>query len=52
MRPRLSVRLLASTLLAAVLAAGPALAQTKGQEVETKANTEKLWRIECSGISG
>lgn len=29
MRPRLSVRLLASTLLAAVLAAGPALAQTK-----------------------
>ena len=41
-----------TAMLAAFALSVPALAQTKGQEVETKANTEKLWRIECSGISG
>jgi hypothetical protein len=42
----------ASLTLAVLALSVPTLAQTKGQEVETKANTEKLWRIECSGISG
>jgi len=41
-----------TAMLAAFALSVPALAQTKGQEAETKANTEKLWRIECSGISG
>ena len=47
-----TMRLTASALLAVFALAVPAVAQTKGQEVEAKANTEKLWRIECSGISG
>lgn len=46
------MRLTASAVLAVCALAIPTVAQTKGQEVESKANTEKLWRIECSGISG
>ena len=46
------MRLTASAALAVFALSASAMAQTKGQEVETKANTEKLWRIECSGISG
>jgi hypothetical protein len=46
------MRLTASAVLAVCALAVPAVAQTKGQPVEAKANTEKLWRIECSGISG
>ena len=46
------MRLTASALLAVCAMAVPAMAQTKGQQPEAKANTEKLWRIECSGISG
>ena len=46
------MRLTASAMLLACAFAVPALAQTKGQQLDTKANTEKLWRIECSGISG
>lgn len=45
-------RLTASAALAVFALAASAVAQTKGQQVEAKANTEKLWRIECSGISG
>jgi|GEM_PF-6506387 len=46
------MRLTASAVLAVFALAASAATQTKGQEVEAKANTEKLWRIECSGLSG
>lgn len=46
------MRLTASSMLLVFALAAPALAQTKGQEVKPKVETEKLWRIECSGISG
>ena len=46
------MRLTASAVLAVCALAIPAAAQTKGQRPEVKANTEKLWRIECSGLSG
>ena len=46
------MRLTASAMLAVLALTMPALAQTKGQEVKAKGNTEKLWRIEVSGISG
>lgn len=39
-------------VMAALAFAVPALAQTEGQEVEKKKNTETLWKIECSGIGG
>jgi hypothetical protein len=39
-------------MLAVFALAIPAVAQTKGQQVKTKVDTEKLWRIEASGISG
>ncbi|MEC9047865.1 MAG: hypothetical protein VYA51_07620 [Planctomycetota bacterium] len=45
-------RLTASAALAVFALAASTVAQTKGQQVEAKANTEKLWRIECSGLSG
>ena len=46
------MRLTASAMLAVFALAIPAMAQTKGQDVKQKANSEKLWRIEASGISG
>lgn len=46
------MRLTASAMLAVFALAIPAMAQTKGQDVKPKANSEKLWRIEASGISG
>lgn len=46
------MRLTASALLAAFAFAAPAICQTEGQEAKPKVETEKLWRIECSGISG
>lgn len=46
------MRLTASAMLAVFALAVPAMAQTKGQVVKPKGNTEKLWRIEASGISG
>jgi len=46
------MRLTASALLAVFALAAPTIAQTKGQVVKPKANTEKHWRIECSGIGG
>lgn len=46
------MRLTASAMLAVFALAMPAMAQTKGQEVKAQANTEKLWRVEVSGIGG
>ena len=46
------MRLTASAVLAVCALAIPAAAQTKGQQEQANANTEKLWRIECSGLSG
>ena len=46
------MRLTASSMLAVFALALPVLAQTKGQEIKPKVNTEKLWRIEVSGLSG
>lgn len=46
------MRLTASAMLAVFALAVPAVAQTKGQQTKPKVDTEKLWRIECSGISG
>ncbi|MFK7740067.1 MAG: hypothetical protein AB8H80_07055 [Planctomycetota bacterium] len=46
------MRLIASAMLAVFAVVTPALAQTKGQDVKPQTKTEKLWRIECSGISG
>ncbi len=42
----------ALAVLAAIAFAAPTFAQTKGQEVEAKSNTETLWKLECSGIGG
>lgn len=42
----------AFAMLAALAFAVPAFAQTKGQEAKPSVKTEKLWKIECSGISG
>tara|TARA_R110002072_G_scaffold228234_5_gene385081 strand:- start:479 stop:598 length:120 start_codon:yes stop_codon:yes gene_type:complete len=39
-------------MLAVLALAIPAVAQTKGQQVKPKVDTDKLWRIEASGISG
>jgi len=39
-------------MLAAFAFAIPAMAQTEGQDGKEKKNVEKLWRIECAGISG
>jgi hypothetical protein len=39
-------------MLAVFALATPAIAQTKGQQIKPKVDTEKLWRIEASGISG
>ncbi len=46
------MRLTASAMLAVLALAIPAVAQTKGQQVKPKVDTDKLWRIEASGISG
>lgn len=46
------MRLTASALLAVFALAIPAVGQTKADKVKPKANTEKLWRIEASGIGG
>ena len=46
------MRTQAYSLLAAVAFALPTLAQTEGQEKKQASNTEKLWKIECSGIGG
>ena len=42
----------AFAVLAALAFAMPAVAQTKGSEVKPKVETEKLWKIQCSGIGG
>ena len=39
-------------LLAALAFAIPAIAQTEGQDKKAPAKTQKLWKIECSGIGG
>jgi hypothetical protein len=39
-------------MLAVFALAIPAASQTEAGTVKTKAKTEKLWRIEASGISG
>lgn len=46
------MRIKAGALLAAFAFAVPALAQTKAAETKADAKTEKLWKIEVSGISG
>ncbi len=46
------MRLTASAMLAVFALAIPAVSQTEAEVVKTKVNTEKLWRIEASGISG
>ena len=46
------MRLTASALLAVFALAAPAISQTKADAAATKVKTEKLWRIEASGISG
>ena len=38
--------------LAALAFALPAVAQTEGQDAKPKVETEKLWKIQCSGIGG
>ena len=42
----------AGMLLAALAFALPALAQTKAEPRTPEGTTEKLWKIEASGISG
>ena len=42
----------ALTLLSALALAASALAQTKAPEVTATANTEKLWKIETTGLGG
>jgi hypothetical protein len=42
----------ASVVLAAFAFGAMAKAQTEGQDAKPKADVEKLWRIEASGISG
>ena len=46
------MRLTASAMLAAFALAVPADSQTKADSTAQKVKTEKLWRIEASGISG
>ena len=46
------MRLTASVMLAAFALAIPATSQTKADAAKSKVKTEKLWRIEASGISG
>ena len=46
------MRTQAKMLLAAIAFALPTFAQTEGQDAEPAPNTEKLWRLECSGIGG
>ncbi len=46
------MRTQARTLLAALAFAIPALAQTKAPEPKATANTEKLWKIETTGLGG
>ena len=42
----------ASALLAAFVFALPAVAQTRAQPAKATEPTEKLWKIETTGISG
>lgn len=46
------MRLTAAATLLGLAFAAPAFAQTEAEKVEPKKETEKLWRIECTGISG
>ena len=47
------MRIKASALLVAAAFALPALAQTEAKPApKAEANTQKLWKIETSGISG
>ena len=46
------MRTQAYSLLAALAFAVPSFAQTEGQDAKPASNTEKLWKIEVSGISG
>jgi hypothetical protein len=46
------MRTQARTLLAALAFALPTLAQTQAAPAKPEGATEKLWKIEASGISG
>lgn len=46
------MRIKASVLLAAFVFAATAMAQTEAQPAKATEPTEKLWKIEASGISG
>lgn len=46
------MRIQPTMLLAALAFALPAAAQTEGQEGKEAVATEKLWKIQASGISG
>ena len=46
------MKMQARTLLAAIAFAIPTFAQTEGQKAKPAGETEKLWKIECSGIGG
>lgn len=46
------MRIKASVLLAAFAFAATAMAQTEAQPAKATEPTEKLWKIEASGISG
>lgn len=46
------MRITAGVLLASLAFAIPAAAQTAGQEAKPEVKTEKLWKIEVTGISG
>ncbi|MBL8751036.1 MAG: hypothetical protein JNK78_17890 [Planctomycetes bacterium] len=46
------MRISRGMLVAAIGFALPAVAQTKAAEVKAEVKTEKLWKIEVSGISG
>lgn len=46
------MRTKAGMLLASLVFAVPAMAQTKAEAAKPEVTTEKLWKIEVSGISG
>ena len=46
------MRMQARSVLAALAFAMPALAQTQAEPAKPQAASEKLWKIEASGIGG
>jgi hypothetical protein len=48
----MNMRIQASALLAAFAFALPAVAQTEAQPAKATEPTEKLWKIETTGITG